>query len=154
MKTGLTALNTPDTHLDALLRAHARSSTSMAVYLIGGGALLSSALVALACAGDFSPLLRWVPYAMLGVALLWSAVGGWRMTREHARLQACSAAYDAQLLQQAQARHAAPAADSGWTVITRLFETTPARRRRVRPVCQRPLSLFGAHARQHTSTFR
>ncbi|MBF6631378.1 MAG: hypothetical protein ITG01_09570 [Comamonas sp.] len=142
--------------LEDLLRAHAQSSLLMAIYLIGGGALLAFALLALAYMGSFSAALRSLPYVAVVAALLWLAIGGYVVRRHNQVLQAYNQVYDASLQRLAQAR-SKPQAASGWQMIANLFQqAAPATRLAAQGprVYARPLSLFGACSEPQRITVR
>lgn len=134
--------------LEDLLRAHAQSSLLMAIYLIGGGALVATALLMQAYSASFSGSGQWLPLISGIVAVLWVATGGWVVHHQHQHLQACNAAYDADLQRMAQARRqpAKPARQSGWALITQLIQqTTVAAQRGQRPPAL-PVSLLDAQS--------
>lgn len=139
-----------ETPLNALLRAHAKSAQVMAVYLIGGGAWVATALLSLAYRDHFSTALSAAPYGAAAVALLWVLIGGYMARRNHQAVQACSHVYNVGLQRLAHNRNRA-SVPSGWAAITNLFQATstaPAAR-----LYARPLSLFGAYdaPQQHTA---
>lgn len=141
-----------ETPLNALLRAHAKSAQVMAVYLIGGGAWVATALLALAYQDHFSAALRAVPYGAAAVALLWVVIGGYMARRNHQAVQACSHVYNVGLQRLAHNRNR-PSVPSGWAAITNLFHTAPPSTAPAARLYARPLSLFGAYdaPQQHTA---
>lgn len=144
MTSALPTPRHPTQALDALLRAHAQSSFGMAVYLIGGGALVATALLMQAYSARFSGTGQWLPLISCIVAALWVTAGGWLAHRHQQHLLACEAAYEADLQRIAQARRqtAKPARHSGWTLITQLIhQTTLAAQRGQRPPAL-PVSLL------------
>ena len=117
---------------EALFEAQHSTSTQTAIYVIGGGALTTLSLLAMAAAEAFAPALRWPSAGVAVLALLWLVVGGKFIHRQHQQLHACTARYDAHMQRQMYLRLAR---QSRASVSADALVHLP----------RRPISLFGAY---------
>lgn len=103
---------------DALLRAHLKSSVSMAVYLIGGTALAITAFVAFGVAQQLSSAWALLPHAVAASTLLWVGLGAVVIHLQKQQLERDSIAYSAHVKRHAQNTPGLsapqPASDAPW----------------------------------------
>lgn len=128
--------------LQNALRAQSVAASAMAIYLIGGGALVAAALVSAAYSEVLHSHWPQGPALAIASALLWGLLGGWAMHRLQTHVKACHQAYDAHLQQLAHTRRR----PTGMNKIRQLFSTPPAPPAPHPAMRHRlPISLFGSH---------
>lgn len=93
----MTAPTTTPSAIDALLKTQSRAASVTAVYLIGGGALVASSLLAWTYSQVFSNTLGVAPWAVTAVALAWGVAGAALWRGQQRKLHDCTCAYEAQI---------------------------------------------------------
>lgn len=88
---------------DALFSAHFKSSVLMAVYLIGGAAITTAALVGVGYSKQLTGTWALLPYGLMAVMLLWFGMGAWVMKRQQQQVQRCDRRYTAYMNRQRKA---------------------------------------------------